>query len=228
MARSRSNGGRMRRPYGGVAVVMKASIRFKIIEEISGPDLIALELEKLYLIGTYLLPAGTPWGDWSEVDPQTRFSEALAWFAVNRSKPIAALADFNSQTGDESPLSSVLTRVSSDEKDNRMDILNGTLIEGSSPGAYTSFQPNGDAVVDYALFSPDFLHMVPASSLQITRVDDWSDHAILTLCVVMPTHQPEATFPSAPSLPLQSPARPISPTECDILALETIAAGQTD
>ncbi|KAJ7498121.1 hypothetical protein B0H11DRAFT_1631838, partial [Mycena galericulata] len=135
-----------------------------------------------------------------DVDPLTRVREALAWCAANRAKPTAGMGDVNARSNQESPPSSQLPRVSSDQfsngrktwfidtcEDSRLEILNGTEIESNSSGSYTSFQPAGKAVVDYALFSRAFLNMVPAHSLQIIRVPpDWSDHAILALRVILP------------------------------------------
>ncbi|KAJ7436786.1 hypothetical protein B0H11DRAFT_1651449, partial [Mycena galericulata] len=136
----------------------------------------------------------------SEVNPQIRINEALAWCSANRTKAVAGIADFNSCTKHRTPASSWLDRVSSDVEpyntrgtwllntceDNRLEILNGTHIERDHPGAYTSFQGAGKAVVDYALFSTEFLEMVPSGALQIFRVDGWSDHAVLALHVRVP------------------------------------------
>ncbi|KAJ7458384.1 hypothetical protein B0H11DRAFT_1645315, partial [Mycena galericulata] len=136
----------------------------------------------------------------SDVDPQTRLREALAWCTAKTSKPVAATGDLNARTDQDSPPSSQLTRVSKDEtsnsrgtwllktcEDSRLEILNGTEIETTSPGGFTSFQFAGKAVVDYVLFSRDFLRMVPAKSLQVIPVPkEWSDHAILALRVLLP------------------------------------------
>ncbi|KAJ7207232.1 hypothetical protein GGX14DRAFT_297004, partial [Mycena pura] len=131
----------------------------------------------------------------------TRLSEALAWCTANRSKPVGTLGDLNSRTQSDCPSSSQLTRVSSDTEptnqrgawllrtceEGTLDILNGTCFERGAPGGFTSFQPNGKAVVDYALFSRGFLNMLSVDSLQVVPVpSDWSDHAILALHVVIP------------------------------------------
>jgi hypothetical protein len=86
----------MRGSKGGVAAIIRTSIPFRVLEGISGPDLIALELDKIFLIGAYVIPAtNTTWGIWSEVHPTVRFNEALAWCAAQRSKCLAALGDLN-------------------------------------------------------------------------------------------------------------------------------------
>ncbi|KAJ7719197.1 hypothetical protein B0H16DRAFT_1336859, partial [Mycena metata] len=119
-----------------------------------------------------------------------------------------------------------------------MEILNGTEKERDGPGAFTSFQrkedddddPNkGKAVVDYLLFSRDFLNLVEPGSLQIKRVDRaWSDHAILAFHLTLPSSNHE--FQNVPrGIPSEiAPLQPSLPTPCDILTAETIAAAQTD
>ncbi|KAJ7837622.1 hypothetical protein B0H13DRAFT_1547651, partial [Mycena leptocephala] len=138
----------------------------------------------------------------AEVHTENRFAEAVAWCTTNRRKPVAALANFNGRTADDTPPSGAHERSSSDTRptntrgkfllniceDSRMEILNGTLFERDSPGAFTSFQPNGEAVVDYALFSREFLSMLKPGALQVIRTDrdTWSDHAFLALHLSFP------------------------------------------
>ncbi|KAJ7735418.1 hypothetical protein DFH07DRAFT_693341, partial [Mycena maculata] len=177
----------------------------------------------------------------SEVDPLKRFCEAFAWCAANRAKPVALMGDVNARTKQESPASSKLQRVSSDDmpkdargtwlletcEDSLLEILNGTSIEGDAPGAFTSFQPNGRAVVDYALFSREFIDMLPPKALQIIPVPgEWSDHAIIALFIPLPppsVHLPRVFIPNTPRI--LASLQP--PTPCDLLALETVAASQT-
>ncbi|KAF7342021.1 RNA-directed DNA polymerase from mobile element jockey [Mycena venus] len=246
IARSRGNGGTMRGSKGGVAVVLCNNIPYNVLEDLSGPDLIALELERLYLIGAYVLPStNNSWWIWTDVHPKIRFAEALAWCAANRRKPVAGAADLNGRTGSDSPPSSILQRSSMDEvetntrgtwilntcEDSRMEILNGTRFEASPQGAFTSFQPGGMAVVDYALFSCDFLDLLPPNTIQIVPTpSSWSDHAILALHVTFPTtptpNPPNVTLTHALNDPDVTPR--CSPTPCDKLAQETIEAGQSD
>ncbi|KAF7374664.1 RNA-directed DNA polymerase from mobile element jockey [Mycena sanguinolenta] len=99
-----------------------------------------------------------------------------------------------------------------------MEILNGTSFEKSVPGAWTSYQWIGEAVVDYVLFSRDFLPMLRAGALEIVRVpDSWSDHAILFLHLQFPQ-------PTAPHFVSST----LSHIVCDILTQQTINAAQTD
>ncbi|KAJ7851613.1 hypothetical protein B0H14DRAFT_2311673, partial [Mycena olivaceomarginata] len=106
----------------------------------------------------------------SDIHPTVRFNEALAWCAMQRSKCLAALGDLNGRTRSETAVSARLPRYSADEvlnargrwildtcEDNRLEILNGTTYEATSPGQFTSHQPGGEGMIDYALLSQDFL-----------------------------------------------------------------------
>ncbi|KAJ7254643.1 hypothetical protein B0H12DRAFT_987181, partial [Mycena haematopus] len=129
-----------------------------------------------------------------------RFAEALAWCSANRRKPVVAAGDLNGRTRSASPGSSVLRRSSVDQEvntrgtwilntceDSRMEILNGTQFENNSPGIWTSYQWSGEAVVDYVLFSREFLSRLHPGALQIIRVPrKWSDHSILALHLPLP------------------------------------------
>ncbi|KAJ7802721.1 hypothetical protein B0H13DRAFT_1510803, partial [Mycena leptocephala] len=135
-----------------------------------------------------------------EVHTEVQFNEAVTRCTTTRTKPVAALADFNGRTADDSPPSGTLECSSSDAEltnthgkfrlniceDSCMEILNGIHFERDSPSAFTLFQPNGEAVVDYVLFSRDFLSMLQPGALQIIRTDNWSDHAFLVLHLSFP------------------------------------------
>ncbi|KAJ7355807.1 hypothetical protein DFH08DRAFT_625201, partial [Mycena albidolilacea] len=136
----------------------------------------------------------------SDVHPTTRVNEALAWCSARLSKCVAALGDLNGRTKSETPVTSRLPRRSADQclnargrwiletcEDNRLEILNGTVYEGSSPGVFTSHQPGGEGMVDYALFSTDFLAWLKPGDLQIIPVPrEWSDHSIIALHITFP------------------------------------------
>ncbi|KAJ7863648.1 hypothetical protein B0H14DRAFT_3444007 [Mycena olivaceomarginata] len=241
VARSRGNGGSMRRCRGGVAAIIRATLRFKVLEGISGPDLIALELENIFLVGTYIAPSTNhSWGTWSDVHLSVRFNEALAWCSSQRFKCLAALGDLNGRVRDESPPSSSLPCHSADRvlnargrwivdacEDNRLEILNGTRYEASSPGAFTSHQPGGEGMVDYTLFSGDFLSWLKEGDLQILPVPrEWSDHSILALHITFPAPTPRPVPQRTIRLRELSP--PPTPTVCDVLVEDTLATTQTN
>jgi exonuclease III len=246
IARSRSNGRTMRSSRGGVVAIIRSSITFKVLEELSGPDLIALELDDIFIVGTYIAPStNNSWQSWSDVHPKTRLAEALAGCSVNREKALTALGDLNARVRNETPAASSLDRASDDDTinsrgrwvlelcdDNRLEILNGTTYDAKSPGPCTSWQPGGEAMVDYALFSRDSLDLLSPGALQVTKVPiEWSDHSILTLLVRLPPRR-RAT-PTCPSLipsiyDVPPTERPATATLCDVLLNATLDKAQTD
>jgi hypothetical protein len=78
-----------------------------------------------------------------------------------------------------------------------MTVLNGIDIESQSPGRWTSFQPNGKAVVDYAIMSTNATKWVDKMVVALPTSDpgdDWADHMALVLTVLKPKE-------SAPEIP---------------------------
>ncbi|KAJ3809592.1 hypothetical protein F5876DRAFT_66348 [Lentinula aff. lateritia] len=65
-----------------------------------------------------------------------------------------------------------------------MSVINGTVLEVNRPGAYTSHQHNGKAVVDYCVVSNDMLNAVKHMRVygNPKQVEDrWSDHSMLSI-----------------------------------------------
>ncbi|KAJ7658092.1 hypothetical protein B0H17DRAFT_837196, partial [Mycena rosella] len=106
----------------------------------------------------------------SKVDPAIRFSEAVTACSLCPEKPVLGGADVNAHVGDRIARGSALARSSLDKvvntrgrwflrlcTDISMTILNGTIKEKSSPGAFTSFQPLGSTVIDFVFASPGML-----------------------------------------------------------------------
>ncbi|KAJ7680742.1 hypothetical protein DFH06DRAFT_911272, partial [Mycena polygramma] len=102
-----------------------------------------------------------------DVDPAVRFAEAVTACSFCLDKPLLAAGDINGRIGDRIPRGAALSRNSHDPivntrgrwllrvcADNRLTILNGTVKESSSPGAFTSFQPLGSTVIDFVIVSP--------------------------------------------------------------------------
>jgi hypothetical protein len=83
------------------------------------------------------------------------FDEALAWCTAQRSKCLAAVGDLNGRTRSETAPSAC---------------LNGTDYEVSSLGIFTSHRLGGEGMVDYALFSSDFLAWLEPGDLQVIPI----------------------------------------------------------
>lgn len=176
--------------WGGVAVVMKSEIQFNLRTDLSGPDLIVLDLIHMFLIGAYLLPMMSTWRDYTDVDPAARFSEAVTVCSICPDKPMMAVGDINARIAERIARGSTLERSSLDKvlntrgrwllrlcSDTSMTILNGTSKEVASPGAFTSFQALGSTVIDFVLVSAGLLPRIQDRSIRVTRVLKWSDHA---------------------------------------------------
>ncbi|KAJ7587651.1 hypothetical protein C8J56DRAFT_786228, partial [Mycena floridula] len=132
----------------------------------------------------------------SSVDPKVRVAAALAFCCMNPGKPIYWLADLNGRTQSLQTASEVeLPRSSMDLAVpngrgrwildsaflNKMWIINGTELEEMN-GAYTSYQPGGSVIVDYAVVSQSVAQQCRLSILG-PYPSGWSDHASLHLTV---------------------------------------------
>jgi hypothetical protein len=67
--------------------------------------------------------------------------------------------------------------------ENNICIINGTQLECSSPGAFTSFQPNGSSVIDFVIASCSLLKFIKSLAVDSRNGLDWFDHAVLQLQV---------------------------------------------
>ncbi|KAJ7601392.1 hypothetical protein DFH06DRAFT_1154162 [Mycena polygramma] len=190
VAMSRPDRPGLKSAWGGVAAVIKIGVQYKLCAELSGPDLIVLDLVDTFLVGAYLLPASSNWQDWSAVDPTIRFQEALTACSLSPDKPLLAAGDMNARIANKTPRGSTLSRVSRDGVLNTRGrwllrlcgdlgllILNGTVKEATTPGAFTSFQAVGSTVIDFVIVSPGILPWIQDHSIHITQMLDWSDHA---------------------------------------------------
>jgi hypothetical protein len=55
-------------PGGGVVEIICDMVEYSVCKERGAPDLAVLNFEGFFLIGAYLLPAGSYWREWSEID----------------------------------------------------------------------------------------------------------------------------------------------------------------
>ncbi|KAF5384196.1 hypothetical protein D9615_003127 [Tricholomella constricta] len=165
---------------------------------LSSGDIIVLDLGNCYIVGAYILPATSKWEGWTDVDPELRLREVLAVCTVS-SKPVIVMGDLNARTASlsGSPLhppchsseSMTNTRgrqVLSWVQDFALCILNGMDSEVHTPGRFTSFQPNGQAVVDYAIVSLRALALVLNLEVMEPPKDPdcaWADHTPVILSV---------------------------------------------
>ncbi|KAJ6481962.1 hypothetical protein C8R45DRAFT_1151220 [Mycena sanguinolenta] len=222
----------LRAAGGGVAAVIRTGIPYLLLSHLCAPDLIVLDLHHLSLVGAYILPEGSNWRDWTDVDPKIKVSEAITVLAALPDKPMMFHGDTNSRMGHRIPSGALLVRASSDTvvnsrgrwllrlcSDTSLTILNGTVKESSVRGAFTSFQPLGSSVIDYCFVSEGLIPRMADGSLRIVKSPIWSDHAQVHTVVIGPG---EETEPPAP--PKTVPIVFEEPTALDILLEATIAA----
>lgn len=221
------------RPGGGVAVLIKDHISFEIVNHLSSPDLAVLDLGNTYLIAAYVLPPSSYWRGWTDVDPETKFSEAVTFCSSTHVKPLMVLGDFNARTGRLSARDVHPTRTSADAvmdargrrllrlcADNNLVIVNGTE---QHAGNFTSHQRMGKSVIDYIIVSSR-LYTSLSPHLEIME-NDWSDHSILRCGLVISRERlfdfaadAGSEIPRAPPAALRSPETELDRVLANILA----------
>jgi ribonuclease HI len=210
-------------------------VPYKILTHLCAPDLLALDLHHLSLIGTYILPKGSNWTEWTDVDPEIKLQEAVTILSALPEKPLMVNGDTNSRTGERIPVGAMLARSSSDNvvnsrgrwmlrlcSDTGMTILNGTTKESAKRGAFTSFQPLGSSVIDYCFVSPGLVPRIKDGDLRIVKSPIWSDHAQIHVAVIKPEARME--LPTVNSIPRPSPVLFGDATPLDLLLKATLEA----
>ena len=232
-ARSRPDERTFTRQWGGVAVIVRSDIPHSVVVDVSTPDLLVLDMNVCFLIGAYLPPSGSYWGAWTDVDPEQKLQEAIAYCCASKDNMVLLLGDLNARTASKSSRYPRSPRQSADSgcnargsrllqwcSANHLSILNGTTAERDSPGALTSFQAQGASVVDYAIASAPHAEWVWDGDMVVER-NHWSDHSLLTVTLTLPTgvlclEQSGIFFPPQPQPP------PRICTYLDRLAAETV------
>ncbi|KAJ7106407.1 hypothetical protein C8R43DRAFT_906216, partial [Mycena crocata] len=93
-------------------------------------------------------------------------AEAVMFCAMSREKFLYGLGDINARIASKKPTTSPLSRISMDETANArgtwfldlcddagVSILNGSSLDVDGTAQFTSFQPMGKSVIDYAFVS---------------------------------------------------------------------------
>ncbi|CAA7264262.1 unnamed protein product [Cyclocybe aegerita] len=203
---------RGRLPGGGVAAIIKDDVAYDVCD-------LVLDLHSFVLIGTYLLPAGSNWRKWTKIDPARRLAECVTFCSNSEDKPVLLLGDLNARTGSLQAEHSELQHCSNDIvsnargkwlielcNTNSLHILNGTAKEDSASGSWTSFQPAGQSVIDYAVGATALLNSVLL--MRAERLSSSDDHACLYITIdggsVQPIEDTSPTVPSSNLLPSPS------------------------
>ncbi|KAF9061250.1 hypothetical protein BDP27DRAFT_1429190 [Rhodocollybia butyracea] len=225
----------LRRAGPGVAVIFKEQLDIVVKTEHCMPDIVVLETPDFMLVGAYLLPSGSSYGDWSECDPVDRLEDIITIYAKGV-KPTYVLGDLNCRTADlvraeDSPPRISLDKVSNSRgkwmldlcRDNVLELLNGTCYENNTPGQLTSFQPMGSAVVDYVLASKSALPLLQCGALTVVKSPQ-SDHAAIELTLPYQPGEQLDVLPTLDSDDLCSPELP--PTELDNVVSDVLLLAQ--
>ncbi|KAJ7929722.1 hypothetical protein B0H13DRAFT_2264451, partial [Mycena leptocephala] len=128
--------------WGGIAVVIKMGIQYKFLANLSGPDLVVLDLSHMFLIGAYLLPIASPWREYTDIDPAVRFAEAVTACSMCFEKPLLAAGDINGRIANRIPRGARMMAAPALWRQ-WPNNPNGTVKEASPTGAFTSFQALG-------------------------------------------------------------------------------------
>lgn len=181
-----------------MACLVRSSIPHTKNRHLSSADLLVVDFEAIRIVSSYILPATSDWEHWSEVSPQDRVDEVITTCTSTATAlPLLWLGDLNARTADENtsqdwPRSSIdggricgrgrwlLERC----EETNLIILNGTSKETSSPGAYTSHQPGGSSVIDYAIANRAMVEYI--KSMTIEGCKEYSDHDLVTLQLTVP------------------------------------------
>ncbi|KAF5383608.1 hypothetical protein D9615_003499 [Tricholomella constricta] len=198
IAVSRPRRASWQRRGGGVMALVRKGIKAEVVVHLTAGDIMVLDMGNCYIVGAYILPTTSRWEGWTEVSPEIRLREVLAVCTAS-SKPVIVMGDLNAQTASlsgspphpprnswDSMTNTRGRQVLSWVQDFALCILNGTATEAHTPGRFTSFQPNGRAVVDYAIVSLRALALVlELKVLELPEDPDcaWADHTPLVLTV---------------------------------------------
>ncbi|KAF8071545.1 ribonuclease H-like domain-containing protein, partial [Lyophyllum atratum] len=224
---------------GGVLALVRDRIAATLDTQMSSPDILVLDLGRSWVLGVYILPDSGRWQGWTDVDPELKLWETLALCSAS-AKPLIVLGDFNARTGSLAASNTHLPRTSFDNVVNRrgrellsaaldldLTVLNGTEREHSTPGRFTSFQPNGQAVIDYALVSTEALPRVESLQIMTPHADpddDWADHVPIVVTVERHLVYMNRRRVRGPTQEVQWPA---IENEIDVLWQETIDSAET-
>ena len=240
VARSRPVDNLLSHQWGGVVALFRDNIPVTVVHGVSAPDLLVLDLTSCFLVASYLPPKASNWHTWSDIDPEQRLQEALAYCSASGGKMVLVAGDLNARTGSDSSLFPRSRRVSLDTVlDSRgrrllqwcslygLSILNGTSAERDCPGAVTCFQERGASVVDYVLASAAHVSCIDDGGLVMTR-SQWSDHCQVVIAVTLPSEVFGLPPPGETDI-VQCPAPPslhVAATRLDKLAnLAVLGAG---
>ncbi|KAJ6577963.1 hypothetical protein B0H19DRAFT_1062526 [Mycena capillaripes] len=167
-------------PWGSVLCLVSDVMHPHLHNDLSGPDLLVLEFNEFFIINGYILP---------EQSSSDSFADYHPWLKYNKTMALLQL------TGKDRGGSQVIQHISADVnkpiltrgttlvrmcEDHNLKILNGNSTLGPNNSGYTSFQPQGETVVNYAIANSTAISQI--KSFKILKHDPGqSDHCALVL-----------------------------------------------
>ncbi|KAJ7712283.1 hypothetical protein B0H16DRAFT_1479531 [Mycena metata] len=177
--------------WGGVAAIFRSTLQVQYRQDLSGPDFMVLQLNKLLIFNVYLLPESSQWTGVLEKDPCEALAGSLAlaytsglWVVVLgdlNARVAALLAKFldPSRTSLDKTITSRETWLCGIFNDYDIVFVSGADIFGPGSGNYTSFQGTRRTVIDYVACSRALFSHVKSFTVE-DRVKGY-DHAALTV-----------------------------------------------
>ena len=193
-----------KKQFGGVIAFYNKNISVSLNTSASSTDIMVLDLEDLTIINVYILPEYQTWDKFTDVDPFQSLQESLTSLQ-ERNCPVIAMGDFNARTGligsPNYPRKSEDVSISTRGRaltlfcaTSNFILLNGTALFGEKTQNYTSFQPRGNAVVDYLTVNETGLDAVSKFEVLPPQLE-WSDHAPLSVGLKFSTYLPQQPRP---------------------------------
>ena len=213
--------------FGGIVVLFKHHFKVSFNKELSSCDVMVLSVNRLILVNAYILPEYQAWDAFTDVDPFQKLLETLV--ALQEcTQPVLLMGDLNARTrcrgSNGHPHNSEDTSFSTQGQallDScsglNLVLLNGIHKFGAESQMFTSFQPRGQVVVDYAIANKSGLELTVDLEV-LTLALEWSDHAAISLQHLFPgpgqgsfklsttrTHRKKLSRPSSLNIDTSNP-----------------------
>lgn len=155
----------LQRTWGGITTIVRRKLKPQCRHNLCTPDVLVLQIGNLLVFNVYILPETTSWEGVIESDPWLSLANVLCRVAASAADVIL-VGDFNARTASHSASFLDPKRFSADATfftrgtallklldECACTILNGIPELEPTSASFTSFQPRGNAVVDYAICS---------------------------------------------------------------------------
>ncbi|PSR71854.1 hypothetical protein PHLCEN_2v12270 [Hermanssonia centrifuga] len=241
---SRPNSEWLGQTGGGVVTLVRSSLLPTARGTLSGPDLLVVNVADICIVNCYLPPCNSRWAAFATISPDEKLAQTMAACCANSDNLVLLAGDLNARTNTQQPLVKHFSRTSPDKaavsghgrfvlqlgSDCDLQILNGSLLQNPpSLHLFTSFQPNGRAVIDYFLASSALLQSGLIQEMDIHHLTPgWSDHAMVTLSLSGPPSEcPRRSVEGRIGGTSARVSMPVGSGPLDILLQDTLKGSQS-